>query len=159
MANLVQAQRLAPALQAMQRHAVPAGGIAQRMNDGAGAMQLKSLSDRMNAVQRMPNRTGLPDNLKAGIEGLSGLSMDQVRVRYNSSRPATMQAHAFTQGSEIHVAPGQEKHLAHEAWHVVQQSQGRVRPTAQLAGGTPLNDDASLEREADTMGARAMSGS
>ena len=38
-----------------------------------------------------------------------------------------MQARAYTQGSEIYMAPGQERHLAHEAWHVVQQKQGRVQ--------------------------------
>jgi len=103
-----------------------------------------------------PNRTGLPDGLKSGIEGLSGLSMDDVRVHRGSSRPATIQAHAYTQGSEIHLAPGQERHLAHEAWHVVQQKQGRVAPTMRL-GDTAINDDAGLEGEADRMGTRALS--
>ena len=37
-----------------------------------------------------PNRTGLPDNLKAGVEALSGLSMDDVRVHRNSSQPAQL---------------------------------------------------------------------
>ncbi len=101
-----------------------------------------------------PNRTGLPDALKTGIESLSGMSLDDVRVRYNSARPAQLQALAYTQGSEIHVAPGQARHLPHEAWHVVQQKQGRVRPTMQLKG-TAINDDAGLEHEADVMGARA----
>lgn len=102
-----------------------------------------------------PNRTGLPDGLKSSIEGLSGLSMDDVRVHRGSSRPATIQAHAYTQGSEIHLAPGQERHLAHEAWHVVQQKQGRVAPTMRL-GDTAINDDAGLEGEADRMGDRAL---
>jgi hypothetical protein len=52
------------------------------------------------------------------------------------------------------VAPGQEHHLPHEAWHVVQQKRGRVRPTLAVAG-KPVNDDASLEREAQAMGERA----
>ena len=55
-----------------------------------------------------PNNTGLPDNLKSGIESLSGMSMDHVKVHYNSSQPAQLNAHAYAQGSEIHVAPGQE---------------------------------------------------
>lgn len=101
------------------------------------------------------NNTGLPDNLKHGIEQLSGLPMDDVAVHYNSSRPAQLDAHAYTQGSEIHVAPGQEQHLPHEAWHVVQQKQGRVRPTLQLKGNVHINDDISLEKEADVMGAQA----
>jgi hypothetical protein len=78
-------------------------------------------------LQQAPraNNTGLPDQLKSGIESLSGLSMDHVRVHYISSQPAQLNALAYAQGSDIHVAPGQERHLPHEAWHVVQQAQGR----------------------------------
>lgn len=80
------------------------------------------------------NRTGLPDNLKAGIENLSGYSMDDVRVHYGSSKPAAVQAYAYTQGTDIYVAPGQERHLPHEAWHVAQQMAGRVAPTTEING-------------------------
>jgi hypothetical protein len=104
-----------------------------------------------------PNRTGLPDRLKSGVEALSGVSLDGVKVHYNSPRPAQLDAHAYARGREIHLAPGQERHLPHETWHLVQQAQGRVRPTAQLKNGVPLNDHAGLEREADLMGARAAS--
>lgn len=58
--------------------------------------------------------------------------------------------------ASIHIAPAQERHLPHEAWHVVQQAQGRVRPTIQLKDGVSVNDDESLEREADLMGAPAL---
>ena len=102
-----------------------------------------------------PNRTGLPDGLKAGVESLSGISLDDVRVHTNSSKPAKLNALAYTQGSDIHVAPGQERHLAHEAWHVVQQAQGRVQPTMQMKG-VSINDNTGLEHEADVMGARAV---
>lgn len=113
------------------------------------SMQLQ----QQRTVQR--NNTGLPDNLKAGIENLSGYSMDDVRVHYNSPKPAQLQAHAYAQGTNIHLAPGQEKHLPHEAWHVVQQAQGRVRPTVQMKGAVDVNDDVGLEREADLMGGQA----
>ncbi len=102
------------------------------------------------------NKTGLPDNLKFGIEQLSGYAMDDVKVHYNSSKPAQLQAHAFAQGNSIYLAPKQEKHLAHEAWHVIQQKQGRVKPTIQLQGGYKVNDDVKLEKEADIMGYKAM---
>lgn len=101
------------------------------------------------------NNTGMPDQLKSGIESLSGYAMDDVKVHYNSAKPAQMQAHAYAQGSEIHLAPGQEKHLPHEAWHVVQQKQGRVKATTQLKGEA-INDDPGLEHEADVMGAKAL---
>ena len=101
------------------------------------------------------NDTGLPNNLKAGIEHLSGASLDGVKVHYNSAKPGQLQAHAYAQGKNIHLASGQEKHLPHEAWHVVQQAQGRVKPTMSK-GGAQINDDQSLETEADVQGAKAM---
>lgn len=72
-------------------------------------------------------------------------------MHYNSSKPDEVGALAYTQGTNICVAPGQERHLSHEAWHVVQQAQGRVKPTAEV-GGLPLNDSRTLEPEADAMG-------
>ncbi|MES2554637.1 MAG: DUF4157 domain-containing protein [Bacteroidota bacterium] len=120
--------------------------------------QLKAMQQLADTapVQRMANNTGLPDNLKSGIENLSGYSMNDVKVHYNSDKPAQLNAHAYAQGSAIHLAPGQEKHLAHEAWHVVQQKQGRVQATKQLKGKVAINDDTSLEHEADVMGAKAL---
>ncbi|WP_186074559.1 DUF4157 domain-containing protein [Burkholderia gladioli] len=97
----------------------------------------------------------LPVPLRHGIEQLSGIAMDDVEVHYDSPEPARLGALAYAQGAEVHLAPGQARHLPHEAWHVVQQKQGRVAATLQLKGSITLNDDAALEREADTMGQRA----
>lgn len=124
----------------------------QRAEDDEEGLQMKADT----VFQQKPNNTGLPDNLKAGVESLSGFSMDDVKVHYNSSQPATVQALAYTQGMDIHVAPGQERHLPHEAWHVAQQLAGRVEPTTEV-GGMPVNDNIGLEHEADVMGARANS--
>src|ERR1700758_4687284 len=109
----------------------------------------------MKSAASPRNQTGLPDNLRSGIESLSGISLGDVRVHYNSDRPAQLSALAYAQGSDIHVAPGQERHLPHEAWHLVQQAQGRVKPTMQMKDGLPVNNDRGLEREADVMGAQA----
>lgn len=124
----------------------------QRAEDDEEGLQMKADT----VFQQKPNNTGLPDNLKVGVESLSGFSMDDVKVHYNSSQPATVQALAYTQGTDIHVAPGQERHLPHEAWHVAQQLAGRVEPTTEV-GGMPVNDNIGLEHEADVMGARANS--
>lgn len=123
--------------------------------------KLQAMADNYSAQQQRPiqkkeNNTGLPDNLKTGIENLSGYSMDDVRVHYNSNKPAQLQAHAYAQGTDIHLGPGQEKHLPHEAWHVVQQKQGRVKPTMQMKGKVSVNDDVGLEKEADVMGAKVL---
>ncbi len=98
-------------------------------------MQLmRDSSAQSNTLIGSENKSSLPDKLKMGTEKLSGQSMDDVQVNYNSSKPAEVGAHAYAQGSEIHLGPGQEQHLPHEAWHVVQQKQGRVSPTKQLKG-------------------------
>lgn len=116
----------------------------------------KALEDnRSTTIIQQKNKTGLPDNLKSGIEKLSGHSLDDVKVHYNSSKPAQLNAHAYAQGTNIHVASGQEKHLPHEAWHVVQQKQGRVQAT-KTVNGAKINDNAGLEKEADVMGAKAL---
>lgn len=131
---------------------------AQRVEEEE--LQKKAVTDSPAQLKEQssakPNNTGLPDNLKSGIESLSGMSMDSVRVHYNSSQPAQLNALAYAQGTDIHVAPGQEQHLPHEAWHVVQQAQGRVQPTMQMKDGVPVNDDKGLEHEADVMGAKAL---
>lgn len=110
-----------------------------------------------NFFPQLPNKTGLPDDLKNAAENLSGLDLSDVRVHYNSCKPAQLQALAYTQGTEIHVSPGEEKHLPHEMWHTVQQKQGRVKPTFSLHSGVRINDDTKLEQEATNMGAKAAS--
>lgn len=108
-----------------------------------------------STVGEAENRTGMPLPLKAGLEALSGIDLSGIRVHTNSPNPAHLNALAYTQGQDIHVGPGQEKHLPHEGWHVVQQMQGRVKPTIQ-AKGLLINDDRGLEREADVMGGKAL---
>jgi Domain of unknown function (DUF4157) len=110
-----------------------------------------------NHEEAQEQTTSLPDRLKKGIEALSGISMDDVKVHYNSLKPRQIGALAYTQGTDIYLAPGQEQHLSHEAWHVVQQKQGRVAPTMQ-AKGIGVNDDRGLEQEATAMGQKAASG-
>ena len=121
------------------------GGILQRTAAvPAGDSQREEKPPR-------PNQTGMPDALKAGMETLAGMDLSGVRVHRNSPEPARVHALAYAHGSHIHLAPGQEQHLPHEAWHVVQQRQGRVQPTMRVAGAA-VNDDPALEREADSVG-------
>jgi hypothetical protein len=124
-------------------------------------LQAKSYSQvsaaQPSVVQREENKTGLPDGLKSGMESISGVSLSDVKVHRNSDKPAQLQAHAYAQGTDIHLGPGQEKHLPHELGHVVQQKEGRVRPTVQLKGKININDDSGLEKEADVLGQKANS--
>jgi len=105
-------------------------------------------------IQRDENNSGLPSGLKSGVENLSGHDMSDVSVHYNSPEPDKFGAAAFAEGSNIHVGPGQESHLPHEAWHVVQQKQGRVDNQVQFKG-LGINVNSGLESEADSMGAQA----
>jgi hypothetical protein len=131
----------------------PLAVAQRRLNE---LISLSPSAFKLQAIQRKVNNTGLPDALKAGIEHLSGIAMDDVQVHRNSSAPSAVMAHAYTQGSHVYLAPGQDRHLPHEAWHVVQQKQGRVKPTLHMQGKVPINDDPALEREADRMGAKAV---
>ncbi len=123
--------------------------IIQKMANDSGANQAMS--------SKNGSKKSLPDGLKSGVEQLSGFSMDDVQVHYNSAQPDQINAHAYAQGSDIFLGTGQKKHLPHEAWHVVQQKQGRVAPTQQLKGKTAVNTDSNLEKEADIMGSKAIS--
>jgi len=134
-----------PAVADKRPEAMAQRKLAEMMNNSPRVAQQRALSDAVHnsprivaqrqggeafvgeAVGRQPaeetlsqreekiNNTGLPDQLKSGIESLSGMSMDHVRVHYNSDKPAQLQAHAYAQGSEIHLGSGQERHLPHEA--------------------------------------------
>lgn len=113
-------------------------------------------ANSLPAIQRKEESNSLPQPLRSGIERLSGLSMADVKVHYNSNQPAQFNAHAYAQGNHIHLGSGKEKHLPHEAWHVVQQKQGRVRPTVQLSSQVLINDQEGLEQEATLMGEKAI---
>lgn len=105
----------------------------------------------------------MPARVQARMESALGADFSAVRIHQGPEAQA-MGALAYTQGSSIHFAPGQydpgsqrgQELLGHELAHVVQQSEGRVQATAQ-AKGQAINDDASLEREADQLGAAAAS--
>lgn len=128
--------------------------LQRRVMDASGAGDGDASGDAGIGAARAYD-TGLPSNLRSGIHALSGLNLDDVKVHYNSPKPGGISARAYAQGSDIHLAPGQDKYLPHEAWHVVQQRQGRVQATRQLAG-IAVNENTGLEHEADVMGMRAL---
>ncbi|WP_163988856.1 DUF4157 domain-containing protein [Pyxidicoccus caerfyrddinensis] len=99
----------------------------------------------------------LPERLRRVFEQLSGYDLGDVRVYADSPWPARIGARAFVLGSDIHLSPGAADALGHEAWHAVQQKQGRVHATRTTLDAVGLNDEAALEREADLMGHLAWS--
>jgi hypothetical protein len=108
--------------------------------------------------------TSMPAAVQAKMEHAFGTDFSAVRI-HEGPEARDLGALAYTQGPNIHFAPGQyqptsqhgQELLGHELTHVIQQSQQRVGATMQ-AKGMAINDDPAMEREADLMGARAALG-
>ncbi|HEX4829621.1 MAG TPA: DUF4157 domain-containing protein [Trebonia sp.] len=124
-------------------------------NQGAGRVVQRLAASRPARVPARPG--GLPARLLTSVARESGLDLSDVSVHRSSAEPRRVDARAYAAGSDIHLAPGADRHLAHEAWHLVQQRQGRV-PVTGRASGRALNTDPGLEREADVMGDRLAAG-
>ncbi len=102
-------------------------------------------------ANKTANKTGIPTGLKERLETASGISLSDVRIHYNSDRPAKVGAWAYAQGDHVYMGRGQERYLPHELGHVIQQRMGIVKPTA-YSQGLAVNDDPRLERQADEIG-------
>ena len=104
----------------------------------------------------------MPPLTKHSMEGLFQRDLSNVKINTHSSKAVKLGANAYTQGTQIHFAPGLynphtqkgKRLIAHELTHVIQQGRKQVKPT-NLYHGTPVNDHSLLEREADQMGHRA----
>ncbi|MBY0573303.1 MAG: DUF4157 domain-containing protein [Undibacterium sp.] len=145
-----------PSVQATApQHATVFGPYRYSNSPIQAANRNKLTNHNNNDTAKTPSKH-LPTQLKSGIESLSGVPLDDVKVHYNSDRPALFNALAYAQGREIHLARGQERHLPHEAWHLVQQAQNRVKSSTQMAD-VAINTNSSLETEADVMGSKALS--
>ena len=98
------------------------------------------------------------------MENALGMDFSTVRIHQDVTAER-IGARAFAQGPDIYFAPGAYRPydragqalLGHELQHVRQQAEGRVRATRQFAG-LHLNEDHSLEAEADRLGVFAARG-
>src|SRR4051812_24795870 len=151
----------APPRAALQAKTEPAAPLL----DGGGSVKVATPAARNPFAVPAGGGARLPAQVQAKMEGSFGADFGDVRVHEGSSQAAAIGAEAFTYGNDIHFAPGSyapgspqgQQLIGHELTHVVQQRAGRVAPTAQ-AYGVSLNQDASLEREADEHGSRAAQG-
>ncbi|MCP4147604.1 MAG: DUF4157 domain-containing protein [bacterium] len=114
-------------------------------------------------VQGSIGPTGIPVGVQDRMENSFNTDFSEVRVHTASAKATEVGALAYTRGNDVHFAPGNYKPeteggrslLGHELTHVKQQREGRVEPTTEI-GGMPLNNDPSLEKEADDMGHKAV---
>ena len=108
----------------------------------------------------------LPSKLQSNMESSLGHDFSNVGIQTNSHKAVQMNARAFTQNEQIHFAPGEfnpsstsgQNLIGHEFTHIAQQRAGVVKPTKRMQKGVMVNDDRSLESEADTFGRKAARG-
>jgi hypothetical protein len=105
----------------------------------------------------------LPQPLRQRMEATFQSDFSDVRV-HQGPEADSLSALAFTQGRDIHFAPGTyspasaegQRIIAHELAHVVQQRTGRV--SMPQGHSSLVNDEPQLEAEADRMGDAAVAG-
>jgi hypothetical protein len=110
--------------------------------------------------------TQLPEEVQAKMENSFGQDFSGVSIHKDSVSAKDINAKAYTQGTDIHFAPGEynpnskegQELLGHELTHVVQQGQGKVGSGEINGKGLEINQDAALEKEADEMGKKAAEG-
>lgn len=121
------------------------------------------LLKRMLFSRRQRDGQPLPVDLcQRMAAAFGGADFSDVRIFEDSPAAAAIGARAYTQGSEIHLAPGEPglgsrsggELIAHELTHVLQQRAGRSQPNA----ATPVDMSPNLEAEADALGGQAASG-
>lgn len=120
-------------------------------------LALKEWADNIEqSEQKKVNKTGIPDSLLRKFEEMSGFDLSEVRVYYNSDKPQQvgLDVLAYAEGLNIYISPGNEEHLEHELWHVVQQLEGRTKPTT-THNGEKIDDRKNMEDEATKEGNKA----
>src|SRR6056297_2328506 len=112
-------------------------------------------------------KTSMPDDVQIKMENFFGEDFSDVNIHKDSENAPSLSSLAYTQGNDIHFAPGQydpssqkgQELLGHELSHVVQQREGRVKPDGQQnKADANVNTDEGLEKEADEQGKQAAQG-
>jgi hypothetical protein len=146
-------------LRSLQQGANANAGAVQRHGDhstrGAAPNAFQLPTHMANAISG--GGQPLPPAVRTKMESFFGASFGEVRIHVGPQASA-IGALAFTQGTDIHFAPGQynpqtpqgQQILGHELAHVVQQRAGRVRNP--FGSGVAVVQDHALEAEADRMG-------
>ncbi len=115
-----------------------------------------------SSTEASSGTTQEPGNYMTQMQSAFDTDFSDVNIHEDSKTASDLGALAFTQGNNVHFAPGQFKPdtqsgkelIGHELTHVVQQREGKVQTTKQI-GKFNINDNSGLEKQADTMGAKA----
>ncbi len=137
--------------------------------EGNNKSQASSVGFDFGKTSILPETTpndGLPRDLQSNMENSFGTDFSNVKIHKNSNRATELNALAFTQGENVHFAPGEfnpnskkgRELIGHEFTHVVQQRSGVVNPTSVQEKGINLNNDKGLEVAADSLGEKAVNG-
>lgn len=134
--------------------------LALSMQESAGNQTVQRMSKPAKRKKDVAAVGRMPLEVQSTMESVFNADLSDVTIHPNSSKATAVGALAYTQGTDIHFAPGQyDPHsrsglelIGHELTHVVQQKAGRVGPTGRLGNGTLINDNARLEGEAERMG-------
>lgn len=138
----------------------------QMMEDKEEEIQAKKGQHPDSSAGKTTNSfANLNMSLQAKMQNSFSTSFQDVDIHQNDASATRMGALAYTQGNNVHFAPGQfnpntqggQELLGHELTHVVQQREGRVQPTKQ-GKGKAVNDSPTLENEADNIGNKAANG-
>ena len=123
---------------------------------------IQQKSETENNINENSSNTKQPANFITQMQSAFQTDFSNVNIHQNSKTATNLGALAYTQGNNVHFAPGQFKPdtqqgkelIGHEFAHVVQQRQGKVQANKQI-GKFQINDNSGLEKEADVMGAKA----
>lgn len=164
---------------ALSKNKSPSGPDSARGRPAAAhpVLQLQSAAGNQAVLQMM--RSGVLDNsgavkgkgiarrmpapVQAKMESAFNTDFSDVNIE-EGTRASSIGAEAYTQGNNIHFAPGRfspgsmvgQRLLGHELAHVVQQRAGMV--SAPQGKGLPVVVSPALEAQADRAGDRAAAG-
>jgi hypothetical protein len=133
---------------------------------GKSFVKPRGALDSFTPPTQQKQNNALPNALQSNMETSLGQDFSNVGIHTNSQKAVQMSARAYTQGENVHFAPGEfnpssskgQNLIGHEFTHVAQQRAGVVKPTKVLQKGVAINDSQSLESEADTFGRKAARG-
>lgn len=151
----------------LQLQATAGNRALQRLAQRSAEVEEQGRPDLFNVpgVKLPPPGGGrsLPDDLREHMEGSFGQGFGDVRV-HEDGAAKSVGAVAYTQGSDIHFAPGRYQPdsdngrslIGHELTHVVQQRSGNV--ASPQGAGAPVNANPELEAQAARTGELAAQG-